>query len=111
MVGSKSVNINRHFFADRFYANAFGSTFVVFSNAQSQAKNCKRATNPTHNDTTTNRQTKTEKKGERITAVWRNGGVSATYDSFVVGSSVVLRLNFCAENPPLRQAANRWLQC
>ncbi len=45
-----------------------------------------------------------------ITAVWRNGGFSASYDSFVVGSSAVLRLNFCAKNPPLRQAAKRWLQ-
>ena len=42
-----------------------------------------------------------------ITAVWRNGGCSASYDSFVVGSSAVLRLNFCAKNPPLRQAAKR----
>jgi hypothetical protein len=43
-----------------------------------------------------------------VTAVWRNGGFSASYDSFVVGSSAVLRLNFCAKNPPLRQAAERW---
>ena len=42
-----------------------------------------------------------------ITAVWRNGGFSASYDSFVLGSSVILRLNFCAKNPPLRQAAKR----
>lgn len=42
-----------------------------------------------------------------LTAVWRNGGFSASYDSFVVGSSAVLRLNFCAKNPPLRQAAKR----
>ena len=42
-----------------------------------------------------------------VTAVWRNGGFSASYDSFVVGSSAVLRLNFCAKNPPLRQAAKR----
>jgi hypothetical protein len=26
----------------------------------------------------------------------------------VVGSGAVLRLNFCAKNPPLRQAANRY---
>ena len=44
-----------------------------------------------------------------ITAVWRNGGFSASYDSFVVGSSAVLRLNFCAKYPPLRQAANRYV--
>ena len=43
----------------------------------------------------------------RITAVWRNGGCSASYDSFVVGSSAVLRLNISAKNPPLRQAAKR----
>jgi hypothetical protein len=42
------------------------------------------------------------------TAVWRNGGCSASYDSFVVDSSSVLRLNFCAKNPPLRQAAKRY---
>ena len=51
----------------------------------------------------------TEKEQLVLTAVWRNGGCSASYDSFVVGSSEVLRLNFCAKNPPLRQAANRWL--
>jgi len=43
------------------------------------------------------------------TAVWRNGGCSASYDSFMVGSSAVLRLNFCAKNPPLRQAAKRYV--
>ena len=42
-----------------------------------------------------------------ITAVWRNGGFSASYDSLAVDSSSVLRLNFCAKNPPLRKAANR----
>ena len=47
-------------------------------------------------------------EGQLITAVWRNGGFSASYDRFVVGSSAVLRLNFCAKNPPLRQAAKRW---
>jgi len=52
----------------------------------------------------------TEKEQLVLTAVWRNGGFSASYDSFVVGSSAVLRLNFCAKNPPLRQAAKRWQQ-
>ena len=46
-------------------------------------------------------------EGQLITAVWRNGGCSASYVSFVVGSNAVLRLNFCTKNPPLRQAANR----
>jgi len=44
------------------------------------------------------------------TAVWRNGGFSASYDSFVVSSSAVLRLNFCAKNRQLRQHANRYQQ-
>ena len=39
----------------------------------------------------------TEKEQLVLTAVWRNGGFSASYDSLVVGSSAVLRLNFCAK--------------
>ena len=50
------------------------------------------------------------KEGQHLTAVWRNGGCSASYDSVVVGSSAVLLLNFCAKNPPLRQAANRYIK-
>jgi hypothetical protein len=46
-----------------------------------------------------------------ITAVWRNGGFSASYDSFVVKQTVVLRINICGKNPPLRQAAKRYHQC
>ncbi|MFY9308448.1 MAG: hypothetical protein WAQ28_05280 [Bacteroidia bacterium] len=52
----------------------------------------------------------TEIEGQLVTAVLRNGGYSASYDSFVVGSSAVLRLNFSANNPPLRKAANRYQQ-
>ena len=44
-------------------------------------------------------------------STYPKGGVSCSKDSFVVGSSVVLRLNICAKNPPLRQAAKRYLQC
>ena len=76
--------------------------------AQAKAKFCKTATKPTHKDRhemTTNNHDR--KEGQLVTAVWRNGGCSASYDSFVVGSSAVLRLNFCAKNPPLRQAVNR----
>lgn len=49
----------------------------------------------------------TTKVGLPLTAVWHNCGFSASYDSLVVGSSAVLRLNFCAKSPPLRQAAKR----
>jgi len=44
-------------------SNAFGSTFAVFPVAQSQTKNCKRATKPTHSDTLTDRQITTVKEG------------------------------------------------
>ena len=75
--------------------------------AQAQAKTWQRVclSNRTINSENHDRQ-----EGQQLTAVWRNGGCSASYDSFVVGSSVVLRLNFCAKNPPLRQAANRCRQ-
>ena len=49
----------------------------------------------------------TSKKPEPLTSVLRNGGFSSSYDSLVQGSSTVLRLNFCAINPPLRKAGNR----
>ena len=45
-----------------------------------------------------------------ITAVWQKWRCSASYDSFVVGSSAVLRINICGENRHLRQAAKRWQQ-
>jgi hypothetical protein len=50
------------------------------------------------------------KKHQHPTAVWRNGGCGSLYDSFVVGSSTVLRINICGKNPPLRQAAKRYGQ-
>jgi hypothetical protein len=42
-----------------------------------------------------------------ITAVWRNGGFSALYDSFVVNQTFVLRLDICGENRQLLLAPNR----
>jgi len=44
---------------------------------------------------------------QHTSAVWRNRECSASYDSFVVGSGDLLRLNFCGKNLPLRQAAKR----
>jgi len=55
----------------------------------------------------TDRKSGRKKNTERTTAVWRNGGCSASYDSFVVQQTVVLRIKICGENPPLRQATNR----
>ena len=93
---------------NRHIANAFASTFYFFSDTPSNAKKIKRACKPTHQDSSkTGRHSDNEEKALLVTAVWRNGGCSASYDSFVVSSSAVLRLNFCAKNPPLRQAAKR----
>ena len=36
--------------------------------------------------------------------------VSCFYDTFVVEQTVVLLMNICANNPLLRQAANRYVQ-
>jgi len=47
----------------------------------------------------------TRKEQLALTAVWRNGGFSASYDIFVGKQTVALRINICGENPPLRQAA------
>jgi hypothetical protein len=40
-------------------------------------------------------------------AIWR---VSYFYETFVQGSTAVILLNFCAKNPPHRQAEKRYLQ-
>lgn len=45
--------------------------------------------------------------GNSSLAKWR---VTCFYDTLVHNQSAVLRLNFCAEMPPLRQAAKRYLQ-
>ena len=90
-------------------ANADKNGFKKFSDPSK--KNKKRNAQPdkqmTENPTTTMVYRHDEQERQQLTAVWRNGGFSASYDSFVVGSSVVLLIKFCAKNPPLRQAANR----
>jgi hypothetical protein len=81
----------------------------IFKTATAQPTHKDQNINWTMTAKTLSDLTFTTRQTERqlVTAVWRNGGFSASYDSFVVGSSAVLRLNFCAKNPPLRQAANR----
>ena len=41
-------------------------------------------------------------------AIWR---VSYFYETFVQGSTAGILLNFCAKNPPHRQAEKRYVQC
>ena len=40
-------------------------------------------------------------------AIWR---LKCFYETLVQGSTVVILLNFCAKNPPHRQAENRYRQ-
>ena len=42
-----------------------------------------------------------------LTAVWQKWRFSASYDSFVVQQTVVLRMNICGKIRHLRQAAKR----
>ena len=48
---------------------------------------------------------------QHLTAVWQKWRFSASYDSFVVEKTVVLRMNICGENRHLRQARKRYAQC
>jgi hypothetical protein len=61
---------------------------------------------PTHvqND----RQTTGRKEARLPNSGFAKKRVQCFYDSLVQGSSSVFQLKFCAENPPLRKAENRW---
>lgn len=74
------------------HANSHTHCQAAKAKAQTQAWQRVRLSQPT-----TDRQSERKKNTERTTAVWRNSGCSASYGSFVVGSSVVLRLNFCTK--------------
>ena len=41
-------------------------------------------------------------------AIWR---LTCFYETFVQGSTAVILLKVCAENPPHRQDVNRYAQC
>lgn len=47
-------------------------------------------------------------EGQLITAPTKNWRFSASYDSFVVAQSFVLRMNVCGKNRQLLLAANRY---
>ena len=46
-----------------------------------------------------------------ITAPTKNWRFSASYDSFVVNQTLVLRMNICGKNRQLLVAAKRYVQC
>ncbi len=53
-------------------------------------------------------QTDRRKTGANIgLAIWR---LKCFYETFVQGSTAVILLNFCAKNPPHRQAEKRCVQ-
>lgn len=84
---------------------------LQFAQANAQTKNCKRATKPTHpnrHEMTTKQAT--EKEGRRHNIGFAKWRVKCFYDSLVQGSNSVFQLKFCAENPPLRKAENRYRQ-
>jgi hypothetical protein len=47
---------------------------------------------------------------QHLTAPTKNWRFSASYDSFVVKQTLVLRMKFSGENRQLLVAANRWRQ-
>ncbi|MDD3772503.1 MAG: hypothetical protein PHC38_07595 [Weeksellaceae bacterium] len=82
----------------------------IFSCPSKKIKTPDTQTNPTktvERSVDNDLQTRTTER-QLPTAVLRNGGCSASYDSFVVGSSAGLPLNLCSKNPPLPKAANRY---
>jgi hypothetical protein len=82
-------------------------THLQATQSQAQAKACKRVRLPNR---TIDRQTVDRKEQRRHNiglAKWR---VTCFYGSLVVKQKLVFQMNFCANNPPLRQAKNRYRQ-
>lgn len=52
----------------------------------------------------------TEKRTTTANSGLAKGGVSCFVETLVQGSTFVLRMNFSAKNPALRQAPERYLQ-
>ena len=53
----------------------------------------------------------TEKKQRTANKVLPKAGLNGFDWTFVQGSTAVILLNFCAKNPPHRQAEKRYSQC
>jgi hypothetical protein len=88
-------------------ANAFAGTFAFLPTLEPTQKKQKSLQVNAQRQLKLNRAEDRPKEAQQVTAVWRNGGFSASYVSFVGKQTLVLRINICGENPPLRQAANR----
>ena len=84
---------------------------LLFCNRTEPNKKSKRATKPTHQDST--KMDRHSDNGRRSTT--GNTGlakvaVQCSADTFVVNQSLVLRINICGENRHLRQARKRYGQ-
>ena len=95
-------------FNDRI-ANAFGSTFAFFANAKAKQKNTKELPSQRTTTDTMAGQQHDRKNNEHLTAPTKNWRFSASYDSFVVNQTFVLRMNICGKNRQLLVAAKRYL--
>lgn len=79
-------------------------THLQATQSQAPTKACKRVCLPNR---TIDNQTDDRREQRRHNiglAKWR---VMCFYDSLVVNQTLVFQMNFCANNPPLRQAKNR----
>ena len=79
-------------------------THCQVAQADPQAKTWQRVclSNRTKDSETHDRQ-----EGQQLTAPTRNWRFSASYDSFVVNQTFVLRMNICGKNRQLLVAAKR----
>jgi hypothetical protein len=81
---------------------------LLFFIAHINAKKIKRASKPTHQDTSKIRRHRTtEKNNEPLTAPTQKAGFLASYDGFVVHQTLVFQIKFCGKSPALRVAAKR----
>ena len=89
--------------------HAKASTFAIRTSQPHKAKIAKELALPTHHDTTKmDRQTTYREEGRTANKVLPKAGLNGFDWAFLQGSTFVLLLNFCAENPPHRQAENRY---
>ena len=72
-----------------------------------QNKKCKRATNPTHYDMSTERQQDDRREARTGNKVLPKAGVTHFYDTFVHNRTLVFQINSSAETPRHRQYPNR----
>ena len=77
---------------------------------KSTLKNAKELPSQRTKPDTMDRQQHDRKNNEHLTAPTRNWRFSASYESFVVQQTFVLRMNICGKNRQLLVAANRYGQ-